>query len=132
MRDTLSAVRDLEAAGIDSMHAEAIVGVIANAREELATKADLEAAVAMMKADLEAAVATMRAELEAAVATMKADLEAAVATMRAELEAAVATTRAERAAAVAALEARIERAMNRNLLATIAVGGVIIAAVKLL
>ena len=88
MRDTLSALRDLEAAGIDPMHAEAIVGVIAGAREELATKSDL--------AD---AVATMRAELTA--------LEARV-------------------------EARIERAMNRNLLATIAVGGVIIAAVKLL
>ena len=77
MQDTLSAVRDLEAAGIDSMHAEAIVGVIAKVHEELVTKADL-------------------------------------------------------AAALAKLEARIERAMNRNLLATIAVGGVIIAAVKLL
>ena len=77
MQDTLSALRDLEAAGIDSMHAEAIVGVIAKAREELATKADL-------------------------------------------------------AALEARIEARIERAMNRNLLATIAVGGVIIAAVKLL
>ena len=77
MRDTLSALRDLEAAGIDSMHAEAIVGVVAKASEELVTKSDL-------------------------------------------------------AAALAKLEARIERAMNRNLLATIAVGGVIIAAVKLL
>ena len=88
MRDTLSALRDLEAAGIDSMHAEAIVGVVARAREELATKTDLAAAVAATKTDLEA-------------------LEARI-------------------------EARIERAMNRNLLATIAVGGVIIAAVKLL
>ena len=81
MRDTLSAVRDLEAAGIDSMHAEAIVGVIAEAREELVTKADLAAAIAKFEARI---------------------------------------------------EARIERATNRNLLATIAVGGVIIAAVKLL
>ena len=77
MHDTLSALRDLEAAGIDSMHAEAIVGVISRAHEELATKADL-------------------------------------------------------AALEARIEARIERAMNRNLLATIAVGGVVIAAVKLL
>ena len=77
MQNTLSAVRGLEAAGIDSMHAEAIVGVIAGAREELVTKADL-------------------------------------------------------AAAIAKLEARIERATNRNLLATVAVGGVVIAAVKLL
>ena len=99
MRDTLSALRDLEAAGIDSMHAEAIVGVVARAREELATKADLETAVATTKADLAAAVARIKTDM---------------------------------AALEARIEARIERAMNRNLLATIAVGGVIIAAVKLL
>ena len=81
MHDTLSAVRDLEAAGIDSMHAEAIVGVISKGREELATKADLATAIAALEARI---------------------------------------------------EARIERAMNRNLVATIAVGGVVIAAVKLL
>ena len=92
MQDTLSAVRELETAGIDSMHAEAIVGVVAKGHEELATKADLEHAVAMMRAELAAAVAALEARIEA----------------------------------------RIERAMNRNLLATIAVGGVIIAAVKLL
>lgn len=99
MQDTLSALRDLEAAGIDSMHAEAIVGVVAKTHEELATKDDLSAAVAAAKDDLGSAVAAMKADL---------------------------------AALEARLEARIERAMNRNLLATIAVGGVIIAAVKLL
>lgn len=41
-------------------------------------------------------------------------------------------TKAAVAALEARIEARIERAMNRNLLATVAVGGVIIAAVKLL
>ena len=110
MRDTLSALRDLEAAGIDSMHAEAIVGVVARAREELATKTDLETAVATTKANLETAVAATKTDLAAAVARIKADM----------------------AAFEARIEARIERAMNRNLLATIAVGGVIIAAVKLL
>ena len=92
MHDTHSALRDLEAAGIESMHAEAIVGVISKEREELATKTDLAHAVAATKADLAAAV-----------------------------------TRLE-----ALIEARIERAMNRNLVATITVGGVVIAAVKLL
>ena len=114
MRDTLSALRELESAGIDSMHAEAMVGVIAKAHEQVATKADLEHAAATTKTDLEHAVTTMRAELENAVTTMRAELAAAVAALEARLE------------------ARIERAMNRNLLATIAVGGVIIAAVKLL
>ena len=103
MKDTLSALRDLEAAGIDSMHAEAIVGVIGKAHEQAATKADVADAVATSKADLAAAVAAMKAELAAAVAALEARIEA-----------------------------RIERAMNRNLVATIAVGGVIVAAVKLL
>jgi len=103
MQDTLSALRDLEAAGIDSMHAEAIVGVIGKAHEQVATKTDLEAAVAATKADLEAAVAATKSDLAAAVARLEV-----------------------------LIEARIERAMNRNLVATIAVGGVVIAAVKLL
>ena len=40
--DTLSAARNLEAAGIDRGHAEAIVAAIGNAGEEVATKGDLE------------------------------------------------------------------------------------------
>ena len=77
MFDSLSALRGLEAAGIDSRHAEAIVAAIGHAGEEVVTKSDL-------------------------------------------------------AAGVAALEARIERATTRTLLAVIAVGGTVIAAVKLL
>ncbi|MCY4451912.1 MAG: hypothetical protein OXC01_08175 [Immundisolibacterales bacterium] len=67
MRDTLSALRDLEAAGIDSMHAEAIVGVVARAHEELATKDDLAAAVAATKADLAALEARIEARIEACI-----------------------------------------------------------------
>ena len=81
MQGTLSALRELETAGIDSMHAEAIVGVVAKGRKEFAAKADLKATATALEARL---------------------------------------------------EARIERAMNRNLLATIAVGGIVIAAIKLL
>ena len=125
VQDTLSALRDLEAAGIDSMHAEAIVGVIGKAHEQVATKTDLEAALAATKTDLEAALAATKADLEAAVAATKADLESAVAATKADLAAAVARLEV-------LIEARIERAMNRNLVATIAVGGVVIAAVKLL
>ena len=79
--DTLSALRGLEAAGIDSSHAEAIVAAIGYAGEDLVTKTDLATAVTTLEARI---------------------------------------------------EARIERATNRTLLAVIAVGGVVIAAVKLL
>ena len=40
--DTHAAVRDLEAAGLDTAQAEAIVKTIAQADERIATKADIE------------------------------------------------------------------------------------------
>ena len=59
--DTLRALRNLEASGLDSEHAEAIVQVIAQRDERAATKADL--------ASLEKRVAT-KADLSIAVNKM--------------------------------------------------------------
>ena len=50
--DTLSAAQDLEAAGIERKHAEAIAKVVSHGDERAATKADLEAAIAGLRADL--------------------------------------------------------------------------------
>ena len=54
--DTHAAVRGLEAAGIDTKHAEAIVETMRDARtvdrDQLATKADLKAGLAELRADL--------------------------------------------------------------------------------
>ena len=50
--DTLSAAQDLEAAGIERKHAEAIAKVVDHGDERAATKADLEAAIAGLRADL--------------------------------------------------------------------------------
>lgn len=54
--DTHAAVRGLEAAGIDTKHAEAIVETMQTARtvdmDQLATKADLQAGLATLRADL--------------------------------------------------------------------------------
>jgi len=47
--DTLAAARELEAAGIDPRHAEAIVAVHRHAGEPVATKADLAAAVTALE-----------------------------------------------------------------------------------
>ena len=53
--DTHAAVRELEAAGLDTAHAEAIVKTIAQADERIATKADIER--------LDERIATLRSEL---------------------------------------------------------------------
>ena len=52
---TLAAVRELEAAGIDPKHAEAIVAVQWRANEDLATKADL----GELRADFRACLAAL-------------------------------------------------------------------------
>ena len=54
--DTHAAVRSLEAAGIETRHAEAIVSTVGEAaaadQTELATKAGLATAIADLKADM--------------------------------------------------------------------------------
>ena len=50
--DTLAATRDLEAAGIERRHAEAVIGVVRASRAGLATKADLDTGLAALRADI--------------------------------------------------------------------------------
>ena len=72
--DTLKAARDLEAAGIDSRQAEAIVSTIRQSGDAVATKSDLEAVRIAMSADLEAVRIALRADLDTARSAMRADL----------------------------------------------------------
>ena len=60
--DTHAAIRDLIAAGADPKVAEAIVALVRDADEQLATKSDIKAAVAELKADiLKVAIGTVLA-----------------------------------------------------------------------
>lgn len=87
--DTLAAARDLEAAGIEPKHAEAIVSIQRRTAGELATKTDLDNAVSKLatKAELNSAVSRLatKAELDSAVANLATKLE--LAELRAELKA---------------------------------------------
>ena len=65
--DTLAAVRELEAAGVDPRHAEAIVSVQRRANEQFATKAD----ISLVRRDLSAAVADLRAEFRTGLAALE-------------------------------------------------------------
>lgn len=46
--DTLAAARDLEAAGMERPHAEAVAGAIRAGQGELATKADMRAEIGLL------------------------------------------------------------------------------------
>lgn len=68
--DTLAAARDLEAAGMDRAHAEAVAGAIRAGQGELATKADLNA----LRTDMAALRTATKADLDTLRTATKADL----------------------------------------------------------
>ena len=72
--DTLETMRDLEAAGVERAHAEAIAGAVRKAavadRDALATKADIARLEAATKADIARLEAAAKADLAALEARM--------------------------------------------------------------
>ena len=107
--DTLGAARELEAAGIARVQAEAIAQVINHGDERGVSKADLDAMIAGLETRLRADLAS------------KADLRDAIADLatRAELREAVAglATRTELREAVAGLATRAELSAIRDAIA---------------
>ena len=61
--DTLSAAQNLEAAGIERKHAEAIAKVVNHGDERAATKADLDTAVTALRSELRADLAGIEARM---------------------------------------------------------------------
>ena len=111
--DTLQTAADLEAAGIPASHAKAIVGAIARADEQSATKADL----GNVESKLEAKIDAAKAELEAKIDAAKAELEAKIDATKAVLE--------------AKIDAAVGGAVNRMLIALVATAGLLFTAIKL-
>ena len=101
--DTYTAAKRLRDAGFDERQAEAAVSMVRDAagadREQLATKADIEALRAATKADIEALRAATKADIEALRAATKAD----VAELKGDVEALRAATKTD----FAALETRL-------------------------
>ena len=93
--DSLANARRLEAAGIATKQAEAIVFAIQKSRGTAATKEDLDTNVAALRADLEANTAALRSELEANTAALRAELKANTAVLRSEITAMAAELRAD-------------------------------------
>ncbi len=118
--DTHETVRQFVAAGIPDKQAEVIVAAISRSDAELATKADLKQEVAAIRADLKQEVAAVRADLKREVAAVRADLKQEVAAIRADLDALRSDVQVE-----------ISAAINKMLLAQIAVAGLLFAAIKL-
>ena len=93
--DSLATARRLEAAGIATRQAEAIVVAIQESRDTAATKQDVATNVAALRSDFEANTAALRSDFEANTAALRSDFEASTAALRSDLAAMAADLRAE-------------------------------------
>ena len=133
--DTLSALRNLEASGLDSRHAEAIVQVVSDNHQRIATKADHDALKDEFLAfgeDMKSAFAALRQEF----AALRQEMENGFAALRKEMDDGFAAMRKENEGNLAILRgqfrADLSSTVNKMLLAQLAVGGLIVALLKLL
>ena len=77
--DTLAAAGDLQAAGVQAAHAEAIVSAVSKATGRLVSENRFETAITELRHDLDAGLARQAAVLEAGLARQAAALETALA-----------------------------------------------------
>ena len=85
MFDTLKAVEGLEAAGMDSRQAKAVVGTVVEAFEDtVATKTDIVAVRADITA-VRADVDKLEASTKADIAEVRGDLKAGIAELKADM-----------------------------------------------
>jgi hypothetical protein len=87
--DTLAIARKLQAAGFSDVQADAVTGVIRDARESdlttLVTKSDLSAEIALVRSDLKAGLALVRSDLTAEITLVRSDLRTEIADTRYEI-----------------------------------------------
>ena len=116
--DTLATAEALKAAGMEDAHAKAIAGAMRDAiTESVATKADISRLEGKVEADiarLESKIETDVTRLEGKIGADTARLEARITQLESKIEAATANTKVQ------------------VMLFMVAVGGAIVAAVKLI
>lgn len=84
--DALDTARDLEAAGIERPHAEAIARAVDRAVAPLATKADVRRLEGTMRGDIEQHDASTRADFERFESSMTSDFERFASSMTSDFE----------------------------------------------
>ena len=115
--DTHASIKRLADAGVPDNQAEALVELMAQQHEDVATKADIAALQSATKADI--------AAINDKMATMATKIDLA------EVKADIAAIKADIAALQSATKADIAEMKTQLLNSMIALGGVIIATIKL-
>ena len=159
--DTLTALRSLEASGLDSTHAEAIVQVVSQSHEQAATKADVarlqDESIAFreetkfnftaLRQEMQAGFAALRQEMKDGFAASREEWTEELAASRQEWKEQLAASKKESKEELAAFrvetegilvtqrglfQADLSSTVNRMLLAQVAVGGLVVAVLRLL
>ena len=159
--DTLTALRSLEASGLDSTHAEAIVQVVSQSHEQAATKADVarlqdesiafreetKANFTALRQEMQAGFAALRQEMKDGFAASREEWTEELAASRQEWKEQFAASKKESKEELAAFrvetegilvtqrglfQADLSSTVNRMLLAQVAVGGLVVAVLRLL
>ena len=159
--DTLTALRSLEASGLDSTHAEAIVQVVSQSHEQAATKADVarlqDESIAFreetkfnftaLRQEMQAGFAALRQEMKDGFAASREEWTEELAASRQEWKEQFAASKKESKEELAAFrvetegilvtqrglfQADLSSTVNRMLLAQVAVGGLVVAVLRLL
>ena len=137
--DTLTALRNLEASGLDSGHAEAIVQVVSDNHLQLASKADsaaLKDEFQAFRQEMSKQFTNCTKEMENRFTSFTEKMEDRFTTSRKETDAQFGAWRKEHESSLATLaqQFRVElwSVVNRMLLAQVAVGGLVVAVLSLL
>lgn len=134
--DTLQTAKRLKEAGFDDAQAEALTGVLRDAREaeagQLATKADIErlgADIERLRADTETDFERLRADTKTDSGSLRAEMKSDIDLLRAEVKSAIESLRTEMRAEFALIRSEME-VLQRDV--TIRLGGMIVVATGVL
>ena len=129
--DTHASIKRLADAGVPDNQAEALVELMAQQREDVATKADIAALQSATKADIAALNTTINATINDKIAMINDKMATKI--DLAEMKADIATTKADIATINDKMATKIDIAEVKTqlLISMIALGGVMIATIKL-
>ena len=123
--DALATAEALKAAGMQDAHAKAIAGAMRDAvTESVATRADI--------VRLEAGIARLESKIEADITRLETKIEADIVRLEGKIEAEIGQLEAEMGRLDGKIETAIANARVQMMAFMVAVGGAIVAAVKLI
>lgn len=134
MVDTLAVLKRLTASGFSEAQAEAVVEAIGDVRDDLATRADMQAQsaefrveMAALRSDMQADMRTLRSDMQTQMAELRSDMQTQMADFRSDMAALRSDMQSDMQALELRLTIRIGAVVGATALVTIGVLAALIA-----